>query len=214
MAPREARMSGQDTNTLLELARAGVEEAWDVLYEKYQRFLRTWIRRRLPRHVRPRIGADDILQVVFLAAVTRIHRFQYRGKGSFGAWLERIASNELALRAKRQVAQSLADPTLYPDESVPDPAERASDKELVNRAIRMICELDERDQAILFQRIMLGEKWLAIACPLGLSVPATQRRFRAAVLRLGGKVRRLENLRTAAVREARRTNGDLLYRGA
>ncbi len=41
------------------------------------------------------LDIDDVLQVTFLEVFLRIGGFQYRGPGSFEAWLTRIAKNNL-----------------------------------------------------------------------------------------------------------------------
>jgi RNA polymerase sigma-70 factor (ECF subfamily) len=41
------------------------------------------------------LDVDDVIQVTFLEVFLRIGRFEYRGDGSFEAWLRRIADNNL-----------------------------------------------------------------------------------------------------------------------
>ena len=54
---------------------------------------------RVFAYVAYRVGraedAEDIVGEVFIKVVTRIHQFEYRGEGSFAAWLFRIAYNEI-----------------------------------------------------------------------------------------------------------------------
>ena len=54
---------------------------------------------RVFAYVAYRVGraedAEDIVAEVFVKVVKRIHQFEYRGTGSFSAWLFRIAYNEI-----------------------------------------------------------------------------------------------------------------------
>lgn len=79
-----------DERRLVEAARTDAD-AFAQLYELYlNRIYAFALRRTTTRHV-----AEDITASTFERAYRTIHRFEWRG-GGFGAWLFRIAANELA----------------------------------------------------------------------------------------------------------------------
>ena len=54
---------------------------------------------RVYAYVAYRVGraddAEDIVSEVFMRVIAKLNQFEYRGEGSFSAWLFRIASNEV-----------------------------------------------------------------------------------------------------------------------
>ncbi len=69
---------------------------------------------RVFAYVAYRVGraedAEDIVAEVFIKVVTHVQHFEYRGVGSFSAWLFRIAYNELQnfYQRNRQPSQELS----------------------------------------------------------------------------------------------------------
>lgn len=91
--------SGHD---LVELARAGDEEAFRRLWEKYQRRLALFVHYRLGEALRASMDADDVTQETFLEAVRDIGRFEYRGPDSFFRWLASVARHVIEDAARRE----------------------------------------------------------------------------------------------------------------
>ena len=89
----EPLMSDQD---LVERIRERDAQAFEMLFERYG----DMIRRHLARTVRDDAAAQDLVQEVFMRVWTRAE--QWSGRGSFKAWLYRIATN-LALNHLRSV---------------------------------------------------------------------------------------------------------------
>ena len=89
----EPLMSDQD---LVERIRERDAQAFEMLFERYGEM----IRRHLARTVRDDVAAQDLVQEVFMRVWTRAE--QWSGRGSFKAWLYRIATN-LALNHLRSV---------------------------------------------------------------------------------------------------------------
>jgi RNA polymerase sigma-70 factor (ECF subfamily) len=54
------------------------------------------------------IEPEDVLQEAFVRAVGAIHRFQWRGPGSFGRWLAEIARNQFLDCVRRQAGCTAA----------------------------------------------------------------------------------------------------------
>jgi RNA polymerase sigma-70 factor, ECF subfamily len=86
---------------LVRRAVGGDESALVELLERFGVQVHTEIERSIGRQYRGLLDADDVMQVTYLEAFLRIHRFVPAGVGAFRGWLRRIAENNLkdALRA-------------------------------------------------------------------------------------------------------------------
>ena len=82
---------------------SGDEDAFTLLFDRYERGLRDHVR----RIVRDDAAADDLTQEVFLRLWRRAE--QWTGQGAFQAWLLRIATN-LALNHLRSVRRRREQP--------------------------------------------------------------------------------------------------------
>lgn len=134
-------------------------------------------RHYLPRifgYVVHRVGerndAEDIVSDVFLTVVDRIHQFEYRGEGSFTAWLFQIASNQVTDFHRKggiRLTIPLADmPDIAASQLAPDDAlER---KERFNNLRQLIRTLSPRRQEIVNLRFFGGLRNKEIADVLGL----------------------------------------------
>ena len=167
---------------LVESAKKGDREAFQRLAEPYRRELRLHCYRMLGAFH----DAEDLVQETFLRAWRGVGAFQFRGLGSFRAWLYRIATNAcltaLAGRsnARRVLPEGLGPPSdrmpegepameiqwlePYPDaalEGVPDaapgPDARYEMREAVQLAfIAAIQHLPPRQRAVLLLRDVVG----------------------------------------------------------
>lgn len=88
-----AEDSGQAA--LLARAKQGDQGALVSLLEAIGPEVRRRIEARITRALRSSIDADDVMQVTYLEAVTRIDRFEFGGVREFVAWLSRMAENNL-----------------------------------------------------------------------------------------------------------------------
>ncbi len=91
-----ARADGQDDQDLLERFRLGDERAFRVLTERHRGVLEARIRDALPRGLRRRVDAQDVLQEALLVAFRRREEFENRGEPAFRHWL--LAIVELKAR--------------------------------------------------------------------------------------------------------------------
>ena len=83
--------------------------AFETLFERYGEL----IRRHLVRITRDDVAAQDLLQEAFLRVWTRAA--QWDGRGSFKAWLYRIATN-LALNHLRTIRRRREQPLVVVDD--------------------------------------------------------------------------------------------------
>ena len=81
----------------VERARSGEREAFAALYREYLPKIHAFAYRR----TNSREVAEDITGATFERAYRQLEGFEWRG-GGFGAWLFRIASNELTDHYRRQ----------------------------------------------------------------------------------------------------------------
>lgn len=115
--------------------------------------------------------AEDVVSETFLRVVKNLHRFRYRGEGSFAAWLFRIAHNlvEDQHRARRrrvrhvplEAGAEIADESLLPGEEL---ARQEQFEEL--RAL--VGTLPPRRQKVVLLRFFGGLRNREIAEVLGL----------------------------------------------
>jgi RNA polymerase sigma-70 factor, ECF subfamily len=94
--------SPTSTFDLVERSKRGEQEAFSLLFHKYQRRLAVLIYYKMSEDLRGRMEVDDILQEVFLAASQSLPRFSYRSPGSLMAWLSRIADHAIVDAARRE----------------------------------------------------------------------------------------------------------------
>lgn len=86
-----------DERTVVEQAQSGDQESLSTLYTFY--FPRVY--RYVAGRVRSTQDAEDVTEEVFLKLVANLKRFEWRGL-PFGAWVFRIARNEVVSHARRQ----------------------------------------------------------------------------------------------------------------
>ncbi|MBL8153277.1 MAG: sigma-70 family RNA polymerase sigma factor [Anaerolineae bacterium] len=150
------------------VSRAAADpDALTALYDHY-----------LPRvfgYVALRVGraadAEDVTAAAFMKVVRAIRQFEYRGSGSFAAWLFRIAHNEV-LRFQRETPARAGHvpidelPDLESDALLPDAA--LARKEELARLRQRIAALPPRQQDIVTLRFFGGLRNSEIAVLLGL----------------------------------------------
>jgi RNA polymerase sigma-70 factor, ECF subfamily len=138
--------------------------------------------RRLYRHYFPRVyayvayrvssrqDAEDLTSEIFLKVVESIDRFEYRGTGTFAAWVFRIAHNTVKqfyrVDEKWDITMLDALPDLPSADLLPD--EALSRKERFARLKAIIATLAPRRREIVTLRFFGGLRNQDIASILGL----------------------------------------------
>jgi RNA polymerase sigma-70 factor (ECF subfamily) len=136
--------------------------------------------RRLYRHYLPRVfayvsyrvgakqEAEDITGTIFMKVIQSLGKFEYRGEGSFAAWVFRIAHNEV-LQFRRSLRENLSLDDLPDVESaglLPD--EVFARKEQFARLQAALSQLAPRRQEIISLRFFGGLRNREIAAVLVL----------------------------------------------
>lgn len=109
-----------DEKELVGLVRKGDTAAMKMLYCTYAGRLAAVC----SRYVSVDDDVKDIIHDVFIKAFTSIDRFEYRGKGSLGAWLSRITVNDALsfLRRNGRFSERIDDERMpdMADDEAPD----------------------------------------------------------------------------------------------
>lgn len=91
---------------LVERARQHDARAIAELYDRSRDRLRRALRRRLgSSFAQAQVDSEDAVHDGIVAALKKIDQFEYRGQGSFLAWLLRVTENELRMRVRAQHAE-------------------------------------------------------------------------------------------------------------
>jgi RNA polymerase sigma-70 factor (ECF subfamily) len=130
---------------------------------------------RVYAYIGYRIGqvqdVEDVVADTFLSAVEKLNEFEWRGDGSFAAWLFRIASNQVSsyYRKNNKVKESV------PLESLPQiksnamlPDDSSLQKEKFAKLRQMVGTLSPRRQEIIIFKFFGGLRNNEIAKILGL----------------------------------------------
>ena len=89
-------MDPRASQTLLDAARAGSEEATEALLARYAGRLLSLIRLRMGPSLRAHLESQDLLQATLLKSYARLREFRGAEPAELMAWLAAIARNEVA----------------------------------------------------------------------------------------------------------------------
>ncbi len=125
-----------DEQAIVEAAQRGDQTALGALYDHY--FPRVY------RYVSTRLAtaedAEDVTTEIFLRVIENLRSFTWRGL-PFGAWVFRIARNEVVSHVRRQKVRTATAPLT---ESIRDPAPDHVDELVTAFAIASVREATER----------------------------------------------------------------------
>jgi RNA polymerase sigma factor (sigma-70 family) len=146
------------------LARAGNEQAFAAIVERYRRELHAHASR-----IRSDGRADDIVQQTFLSAYAALSSGtevrHLRG------WLYRILRNEVIRTSNRPILEVELDPSLIASEPLEDAAQR---RMLALEALSSIAALPDRQRHVMVASALAGESRSAVAGSMGLSEGAVR----------------------------------------
>lgn len=191
----------EKTQQLLQAARNGDRSAVDELLERHRDSLRRMVQARLDRAIARRVDASDVVQDVLLEAHGRLSDFIQQGSMPFHLWLRHLAKDRMIDVHRRhhahrrsvdreQTAQQMGDVSsafdLFAQVSAQEltPAAASIRREIEQRFLSALEQLDETDREILLMRHceQLGNS--EVAELLGLSQPAAGMRYLRALRRL------------------------------
>lgn len=193
----------QKTLDLLNRARDGDREAWDLLYVRYRDELFQRVRARLGSELRSVEGTMDVFQSVWGEAIGSLRHFEYQGEGSFLAWLATLLRNKLATRVERlravkrggsppaQLGTELSEAAFAPGVAKPGPGTRAEDDEERELLLQAVERLPAEQQALVRGVLFDGRTNQEIGDQLGISADAARMRIARAMARLTSEFHRM-----------------------
>lgn len=152
---------------LVALFRAGHDEAFRVIHDRYQRRLLAYTRQMLPRGQ----DAEDALQDVFVRAYAGLRSSER--ELALRAWLFRVAHNRCVDELRRPAPP--APEVLHQlGRAAQDPAVELDRRESLRRLIADVRRLPDQQRSALLMREMGGMSYVELAGSLGTSVPAVK----------------------------------------
>src|SRR5919107_1862501 len=154
---------------LVALFRAGSDEAFGILHERYRQRLFAYIRQMLSQHSRQ--DAEDVLQDVFVRAFGALRND--RREINVKAWLYRVAHNRCVdhLRRPRPAASEIFEMSRTP---LLDPVDEAQRREDLKRLVADVARLPEQQRSALLMREIDGLSYADLAGALDVTVPAVK----------------------------------------
>jgi len=154
---------------LVALFRAGSDEAFRVLHDRYRQRLFAYVRQMLSSHARQ--DAEDVLQDVFVRAFGAL-----RGDSravNVRAWLYRVAHNRCIdhLRRPHPPAAEIFEVSRKP---LLDPVDEAQRREDLRRLVGDVGRLPEQQRSALLMREIDGLSYTDMAGALDVTVPAVK----------------------------------------
>ena len=194
----EPAPQSEDTQRLLDQARAGDRDAFDRLFAQHRDYLVRLVELRLDRRLRVRVDPSDVVQDAHLEAFRRLPAFLEHSPMPFRLWLRQIA-HERMLKVRRQHLQTarrnMAREVPLPDASAlafarellaagSSPSQQLSQKEVAERIQQALATLAEADHEVLVLRNFEGLAYEEIGYLLGIEAAAARKRHGRALLRL------------------------------
>jgi RNA polymerase sigma-70 factor (ECF subfamily) len=187
-----------DTERLLQKAKAGDREAFEDLFARHRAYLRQVVALRLDPRIRPRLDPSDVVQDAQLEAFRRFHDYLQRRPMEFRLWLRKTTCERLLMlqRFHRQSARRSVDREVgLPDESAfvlvqqllaggSTPSKRLEHSETARRVREALALLSEADREILLMRNLEELSNQEVAEVLQIEPVAASQRYGRALLRL------------------------------
>lgn len=179
-----------DTAHLLARLRDGDRAACEALFGLHRRRLLEVVRLRMPASLRSRIPDHEVCQEAILKALQRLERFEYRGEGSFLAWLAAIAERTLLDMIRRDQRRGPVLDAPHDGTGVPCDTRTPSRAAVRNEDVQLLESgldaLSTADRDLIVDREILGVDLDTLAERLGKSREATRVALHRAKSRLAG----------------------------
>ena len=170
---------------LARRAAGGDDKAFAALLKRHGPTVRDRIKHAIGQHWRSVLDEDDVMQVTYLEAALKLKTFSDRGEGSFLAWIQRIADNNLKdcirglERAKRPdprrrladkpAGESYAALVEVMGFTLTTPSVQAAKGEMVTELDRALAKLPPDYEKVLRLYDLQGKDVEAVASDLGKS---------------------------------------------
>ncbi|MFY9344740.1 MAG: sigma-70 family RNA polymerase sigma factor [Planctomycetota bacterium] len=193
-----------NTRNLVSRALEQDREAIDLLFQRYRDRLRAALRKLIgPKYRLLMADSEDATHDAILSALKRLHQFEYRGEGSFLAWLLKGAEYEIvrrirALETKKRTAVGgliSLDDQVEQAVATPDatPSQMHDESELAERIRVALQQLPDREREIIVLRRYLELDTNEICAEMGLPTEGAVRALLSrAQARLSGLLSRTQ----------------------
>lgn len=166
----------ESTFELVEQARRGSQDAWEVLVARYRGPLKRFAQARLAQQGQGFVDTDDVVQEVTINVFRRLHRIELRFPGALLAYLRRSVANRIADEHRRTMRQG---PVASLPEDLPDPQQSPLDFTMDNEKLRLyrtaLTMLAADDRLAIVMRLERGASYEDIAARLGKPTPNAAR---------------------------------------
>ena len=154
---------------LIALFRAGSDEAFGVIHDRYKQRLFAYVRQMLSGASRQ--DAEDVLQDVFIRAYGALRADER--EFNLRAWLYRVAHNRCIDHVRRP---NVPEREVFEMSRTPlvDPVEKAQRREDLRRLVDDVGRLPDQQRSALLMREMDGLAYADIADALAVTVPAVK----------------------------------------
>ena len=153
---------------LVAIFRAGNDEAFRVIHDRYRQRLFAYVRQMLAGS---RSDAEDALQDVFLRAYNALRTDER--PVALKAWLYRVAHNRCVDQLRRP-APAPADVFDLSRPAMHDPLAEAERREDLRRLVRDVQSLPDQQRSALLMRELEGLTYADLAAALEVTVPAVK----------------------------------------
>lgn len=193
------------TKNLVSRALEQDRDAIDQLFQRYRDRLRAALRKLIgPKYRVLMADSEDATHDAILSALRRLHLFEYRGEGSFLAWLLKGAEFEILRRIraletqKRAAVAGLVELDDGGADQVPardaTPSQVHDESELAERIRQALQRLPDREREIIVLRRYLELDTAEICAEMGLPSEGSVRALLSrAQARLAGLLSRRES---------------------
>jgi RNA polymerase sigma factor (sigma-70 family) len=154
---------------LVSLFRAGNEDAFRVIHERYRSRMHAYARQMLSS---ASADAEDVVQEIFVRAYAGLRT--NRRDLALRAWLYRIAHNRCIDELRRPQALAVEAVDELGESRHADPHLRAEQREALRRLIADVQRLPEQQRSALLMRELGGMPYADLSGALGVSVPAVK----------------------------------------
>lgn len=169
----------ENTRSLVSRALDQDRDAIDALFQRYRDRLRSALRKLIgPKYRLLLADSEDATHDAILSALKRLHQFEYRGDGSFLAWLLKSAEFEIVRRIraldtrKRTAEGGIVSIDAAPAVDVPardaTPSQVHDEHELAERIREALQQLPDREREIIVLRRYLELDNDEICAEMGL----------------------------------------------
>ncbi len=173
--PERSRLTPESSVELLQLARAGDEQALGRLLERYLPRLRRWASGRLPRKARDLRETQDLVQDTVLGVLPRLDSFEFRHDGALQAYFRQSVLNRIREEIRRTSRRDLMHSDIEHVDPSASPLEEAIGTETEEAYEAALGRLKPEEREAVIARIEMGQSYEEIATFLGKPSPDAAR---------------------------------------